>query len=438
MKEKEPVNIMWFRRDLRLHDNAAYYHALKSEHPVIPVFIFDKNILNDLEDKKDRRIEFIRDALEEMQTELKKHQSSLTIFYDTPEHAFNKLLKEYNIHTVFTNEDYEQYAIDRDEAIAKLLQKHNASLKLYKDQVIFSKDEVVKDDGKPYTVFTPYSRKWLATLNKFYLKSYPTKKYFKNFYKQEAHKIPSLESMGFEQTDGNFPSKEIDENLIKHYKQTRDFPGEDGTSRMSVHLRFGTVSIRELASVAKKLSSTYLNELIWRDFYHMILWHFPHVRKEKAFHPEMDNIKWRNNEKEFKAWCDGKTGYPIVDAGMRQLNETGFMHNRVRMIVASFLAKHLLIDWRLGEAYFAKKLLDYDYAPNNGGWQWSASTGCDAMPYFRIFNPTAQAKKFDKDLKYIKKWVPELDSFDYPQPIVEHTFARQRALDAYTKAAKNK
>ncbi|HYJ64979.1 MAG TPA: deoxyribodipyrimidine photo-lyase [Parafilimonas sp.] len=282
------------------------------------------------------------------------------------------------------------------------------------------------------------AKKWLSKLNKFYLRSYPTKKYFKNFFKHETHRIPSLESMGFEKTDKGFPSKEIKENIIKHYKQTRDFPGEEGTSRMSVHLRFGTVSIRQLATVAKKISTVYLNELIWREFYHMILWHFPNVRKEKAFHPEMDNIKWCNNEKEFQAWCDGKTGYPIVDAGMRQLNATGFMHNRVRMITASFLAKHLLIDWRWGEAYFAKKLLDYDYAPNNGGWQWSASTGCDAMPYFRIFNPTTQAKKFDKDLKYIRKWVPELDSFDYPQPIVEHEFARKRALDAYTKAAKNK
>ena len=235
-----------------------------------------------------------------------------------------------------------------------------------------------------------------------------------------------------------FPSKKIPTNIIKDYKQTRDFPGINGTSRLSVHLRFGTISIRELASKAKELSSTYLNELIWRDFYHMILWHFPHVREEKAFRKEMENIEWRNNEKEFKAWCEGKTGYPIVDAGMRELNETGFMHNRVRMITASFLAKHLLIDWRWGEAYFAKKLLDYDYAPNNGGWQWSASTGCDAMPYFRIFNPTTQAKKFDKDLKYIRKWIPELDSFDYPQPIVEHEFASKRALEVYAKAAKSK
>lgn len=435
---KNPVNIMWFRRDLRLHDNAALYYALKDNNPVIPLFIFDKNILDDLEDKKDRRLEFIREALVEMQDELKKHKSSLEFFYDNPNAAFTQLLEKYSIEKVFTNEDYEQYAIDRDTEIAGLLKKHDAKLMVSKDQVIFSKNEVIKDDGTPYTVFTPYSKKWLGKLNDFYLKSYPTEKYFKNFYKQDAHKVPSLESMGFEKVGKPFPSKKFPVEIIKDYKETRDIPGIEGTSRMSVHLRFGTVSIRELATTAKKLSSTYLNELIWRDFYHMILWHFPDVRVEKAFRKEMDNVQWINNEKEFKAWCEGKTGYPIVDAGMRQLNETGFMHNRVRMITASFLSKHLLIDWRWGEAYFAKKLLDYDYAPNNGGWQWSASTGCDAMPYFRIFNPTAQAQKFDKDLNYIKEWIPELDSFDYPQPIVEHDFARKRALEAYTKAAKKK
>jgi deoxyribodipyrimidine photo-lyase len=427
---------MWFRRDLRLDDNAALYHALKEKNPVIPVFIFDKNILDDLEDKRDRRVEFIHNALLKMQAKLEKHNSSFEIFYDTPVGAFTALVSKYKVENVFANEDYEQYALDRDNGIALFLKKHGAELRLYKDQVIFSQDEVIKDDGEPYTIFTPYSKKWLALLNKFYLKSYPTN--FENFFKQKVPEIPSLESIGFEKIGKPFPSKEIDESLIRNYKHTRDFPGEQGTSRLSVHLRFGTISIRELAAKAKVLSSTYLNELIWRDFYHMILWHFPHVRKEKAFRREMDAINWRNDESEFEAWCAGKTGYPIVDAGMRELNETGFMHNRVRMITASFLTKHLLIDWRWGEAYFAKKLLDYDYAPNNGGWQWAASTGCDAMPYFRIFNPTLQAKKFDKDLKYIRKWIPELDSFDYPQPIVEHEFARNRALEEYTKAAKRK
>lgn len=435
---KQPVNIMWFRRDLRLHDNAALYYALKDENPVIPIFIFDTNILNDLEDKKDRRVEFIREALVEMQEELKKHQSSLQCFYDTPQNAFTKLMNTYSIQKVFTNEDYEQYALDRDAAVSALLKKHNAELKLYKDQVIFSKDEILKDDGEPYGIFTPYSKRWLAALKPFYLKAYPTEKYFSNFYKDEAHEIPSLESMGFEKVGKPFPSKTINEDLLKNYKQTRDFPGIDGTSRMSIHLRFGTISIRELALTAQQLSSTYLNELIWREFYHMILWNVEHVRKGYSFRREMDTIKWRNNEEEFKAWCEGKTGYPIVDAGMRQLNETGFMHNRVRMVTASFLSKHLLVDWRWGEAYFAKKLLDYDYAPNNGGWQWAASTGCDAMPYFRIFNPTLQAKKFDKDLVYIKKWIPELESFNYPQPIVEHEFARKRALEVFERAAKRK
>ena len=394
--------------------------------------------MDDLEDKKDRRVEFIRKALVEIQQELEKHKSTLEIFYDKPHEAFNKLLKKYIVQKVFANEDYEQYAIDRDKEIGSLLKDHKAELKLYKDQVIFSKGEIVKDNGEPYTVFTPYSKKWLFKLNKFYLRSYPTKKYFKNFYKQDPHRIPSLTSMGFEEVGKPFPSKTINDDLLKDYKQTRDFPGIQGTSRLSIHLRFGTISIRELAAKAKEISSTYLNELVWRDFYHMILWHFPRVRKEEAFHKEMDAIEWRNNEKEFQAWCEGKTGYPIVDAGMRELNETGFMHNRVRMITASFLSRHLLIDWRWGEAYFAKKLLDYDYAPNNGGWQWSAGTGCDAMPYFRIFNPAAQAQKFDKDLKYIRKWIPELDSFNYPAPIVEHAFARERALEVYSRAAKKK
>ncbi|MBG9376900.1 deoxyribodipyrimidine photo-lyase [Panacibacter sp. DH6] len=430
------VNIMWFRRDLRLDDNAALYHALKSKHPVVPVFIFDTNILDELEDKKDRRLAFIRLALEEMQQTLEKHHSSLEVFYDTPLNAYKALTKKYTIETVYANEDYEQYALDRDAAIIDLLQQHNASLKLYKDQVILAREEVLKDDGKPYTVFTPYSRRWKATLTDFHLQSYPTEKYFGNFHKSKPHRIPSLESMGFEQTDDQFPPANVRTTIIEQYHKTRDFPGIPGTSRMGVHLRFGTISIRKLATKAKALNETYLNELIWRDFYQMILWHFPHVRKEKAFRPEYDNIKWSYDEKLFKAWCDGQTGYPIVDAGMRELNATGFMHNRVRMITASFLSKHLLIDWRLGEAYFAKKLLDFDYAANNGGWQWAAGCGCDAAPYFRVFNPTLQTQKFDKDLKYIRKWVPEFESFEYVKPIVEHDAARKRAIEVYSKAVR--
>jgi len=434
---KPRVNIMWFRRDLRLHDNAALYRALKGNNPVIPIFIFDRNILDDLEDRQDRRVEFISLAIKEMQEQLVKMSAALNVFYGTPIEVFNNLLQKYIIEKVYTNADYEQYAIDRDRSVRELLQANNASLKIFKDQVIFDGREVLKDDKTPYTVFTPYSKKWKATINVFFMKPYPTEKYFNNFYKQGVCTIPLLESMRFEAAGGQFPSPKVPADLIKHYAQTRDYPGEErGTSHIGVHLRFGTISIRELANKAMELSDVYLNELIWREFYHSILWHFPHVRKEQAFKKEYDRIPWRYDEKDFEKWRKGETGYPIVDAGMRELNETGYMHNRVRMITASFLTKHLLIDWRWGEAYFAKKLLDFDYAANNGGWQWSAGCGCDAAPYFRIFNPTTQAQKFDKDLKYIRKWVPELDSLDYPQPMVKHEEARERALRVYKEALK--
>ncbi|MBI1782039.1 MAG: deoxyribodipyrimidine photo-lyase [Sphingobacteriales bacterium] len=431
---KQSVNIFWFRRDLRLDDNAGLYHALKSGLPVIPVFIFDKNILNKLEDKADRRVQFIYEALNEMQKKLMKLGSSMEIYYGFPEEVYKSLLEKYNVKKVITNHDYELYAAVRDDSINKILNKAGASLHTYKDQVIFEKKEVVKDDGNPYTVFTPYSRKWKATLNNFYLSSYPTEKYFSNFHKQPSVEIPSLSEMGFIETDKHFPAKSLNEEIVKKYSQQRDYPSVNGTSKMGVHLRFGTVSIRKLAQKAMQLNETYLNELIWRDFYHMILWNFPPIAKDKAFKPEYDFIQWRNNEKEFDAWCNGQTGYPIVDAGMRELNTTGYMHNRVRMIVASFLTKHLLIDWRWGEAYFAKKLLDFDFAANNGGWQWAAGSGCDAAPYFRIFNPYLQTQKFDQKLEYINKWVPELNELTYPQPIVDHEFARKRCLEVYGKA----
>lgn len=430
----QTVNIFWFRRDLRLDDNAGLYHALRSNKPVVPIFIFDKFILDALEEKADRRVEFIHAALHEIQEKLIKLNSTLEVYYGTPEQTFKHLFGKYKIETVFTNHDYEPYAKERDGVINDILQQQGADFKTYKDQVILEKNEVLKDDGKPYTVFTPYSRKWKAVLTDYHLKPYPNKKYLQNFFKQPPQEIPSLESMGFQAVDKPAPSKQLNEELVKKYGQQRNFPGIQGTSKMGVHLRFGTVSIRWLATAAKALSETYLNELIWRDFYQNILWHFPHVGKGKAFKPEYDQIEWRNDEGEFQKWCDGQTGYPIVDAGMRELNETGFMHNRVRMIVASFLCKHLLLDWRLGEAYFAKKLLDFDLASNNGGWQWAAGSGCDAAPYFRIFNPRLQTEKFDKDLKYIRKWVPELDSFDYPKPIVDHEFARKRCLEVYSKA----
>jgi len=432
----QQVNIFWFRRDLRLEDNAGLYHALKSKHPVVPIFIFDSNILDELEDKADRRVEFIHAALEEIQEKLVKTGSSLEVYHGKPADVLATLLTKYKIEKVFTNHDYEPYALEREKLIGNLLKEHGAELKTFKDQVILEKEEVLKDDGKPYTVFTPYSRKWKAVLTDFHLKPYPTKKYFTNFFKQEAYKIPSLKEIGFEAVDQPFPSKNLNEELIKKYGEQRNFPGINGTSKLGVHLRFGTISIRKLATEAKELSETYLNELIWRDFYHCILWHFPQVGKGKAFKPEYDQIEWRQDIGEFDKWCAGQTGYPIVDAGMRELNATGFMHNRVRMIVASFLCKHLLLDWRLGEVYFAKKLLDFDLAANNGGWQWAAGSGCDAAPYFRIFNPRLQTEKFDKDLKYIRHWVPELENFDYPQPIVNHEFARKRCLEVYGRALK--
>lgn len=432
---KPEVNIIWFRRDLRLIDNAALYHALKNGLPVIPVFVFDVNILQELPED-DKRVSFIYQVLEEMQQKLNELGSSLEVYHNTPEEMFDQLLNKYTIAHVFANHDYEQYAIDRDTAIQALLKQHKAIFHTYKDQVIFEKNEVVKDDGTPYTVFTPYSRKWKAALSDFYLSSYPVRKYYGNFYKQKPRNLPSLHSMGFTRVEASFPARQVADALMEKYKDTRDFPGIKGTSHLGIHLRFGTISIRQLARKAQEKSEVFLNELIWRDFYHMILAQFAHVRAGESFRQEYDRIPWRNNEKEFEKWCNGQTGYPIVDAGMRELNTTGFMHNRVRMITASFLTKHLLIDWRWGEAYFAEKLLDYDYAANNGGWQWAAGCGCDAAPYFRVFNPTLQTEKFDKSHTYIKKWVPELESLKYPAPMVVHEQARKRALDTYGKILK--
>lgn len=433
---KPTVNIIWFRRDLRLTDNAALYYALKESTNVFPIFIFDRNILDELEDRTDKRLQFIHNELQKMQQQLIELGSSLNVFYTTPIEAFKQLLENYTIESVFTNHDYELYALQRDTTIENLLQQHKASFKTFKDQVIFEKNEVTKDDGLPYTVFTPYSKKWKLKLNEFYYKSYPTEKYFNNFYKQLPQPIISLQQMNFNEVNVDFPKKSLNVELVKKYQQQRDFPAINGTSKLGVHLRFGTISVRKLVQYALPLSETYLNELIWRDFYFSILHHFPHINNNTAFRKEYDLIEWRNNKEEFEKWCEGKTGYPIVDAGMRELNETGYMHNRVRMIVASFLTKHLLIDWRWGEAYFAKKLLDFDFAANNGGWQWAAGSGCDAAPYFRVFNPTLQTEKFDKDLKYIKKWVPEINSFSYTKPIVVHEDARKRCLAAYGKVLK--
>jgi len=427
------ITIFWFRRDLRIEDNAGLYHALKSGCPVQPIFIFDSEILDELDDKKDKRVNFIYQQILKLQQELKSYGSSLEVLIGKPVAVFKQLLKANNIKVVYTSTDYEPYAMQRDKDITALLKEKNIDFKSYKDQVIFHKTEVLKDNGEPYTVYTPYSKKWKSLLQDFHLKAYPILKYKSNFVQRKAATVNALSEIGFEEIKFTFPDVKPDKAIIKDYNKTRDLPAIQGTSHLGLHLRFGKISIRHLASLAKELNETFLNELIWREFFMMILWHFPKV-VNTSFREEYDNIKWRNNDKEFEQWCKGNTGYPLVDAGMRELNKTGFMHNRVRMVTASFLCKHLLIDWRWGEAYFAKQLLDYDLSANNGNWQWAAGTGCDAAPYFRIFSPKRQTERFDPELKYIKKWVPELESFNYPKPMVDHDAARKRCLEVYKKA----
>jgi len=429
----QKVVLFWFRRDLRLDDNAGLFQALSSGYPVVPVFIFDTQILSQLEDKDDKRVSFIYSALQQIQSELQSAGSTLDVRYGAPLPILHQLVNEYDVHAVYTNHDYEPYAKDRDDAVQKFLQTKDVLFYSFKDQVIFEKGEVAKDDGSGYMVYTPYAKRWRALLAETHYKPFETKKLLSNFYKQRPLSLPGLKELGFVY-NWDIPSIEpVDEAIIKHYDKTRDIPSLQGTTRMGLHLRFGTVSVRKLVKKALALNTVYLSELIWREFFMQILWRHPRVVNE-ACKKEYDNIKWRNNEEEFKLWCEGKTGYPIVDAGMRELNETGFMHNRVRMIVGSFLVKDLLIDWRWGEAYFARKLLDFELASNNGNWQWVAGCGCDAAPYFRVFNPTIQAKKFDPQGAYIRKWVPEVDSLTYCKPIVDHDYAKQRCLRAYKAA----
>jgi deoxyribodipyrimidine photo-lyase len=432
---EKPVNIFWFRRDLRLNDNAGLYHALTKGSPVLPIFIFDTNILNELE-RNDPRVTFIYNELNRINKQLKSAGSRLIIKYGEPLTVWKNLITAYNIAEVYTNHDYEPYAIERDLQIRNFLQTKNIVLKTFKDQVIFEKDEVVKDDGKPYTVYTPYMNKWMARFRQNPVQIFNTEKYFNNFSQLPWEKIPELEEIGFVKSDIQVPQIRIASDRIEHYEQTRNIPSLDGTTLAGTHLRFGTISIPELVKLADSFANkTYLKELIWREFFMQILYHFPKVVSE-SFKPAYDKIKWENDETHFNCWCEGKTGYPMVDAGMRELNATGFMHNRVRMVVASFLCKHLLIDWRWGEAYFAKKLLDYELSSNNGNWQWAAGSGCDAAPYFRVFNPAEQMKKFDPDMIYIKKWIPELETNVYPKPIVDHKFARERAIQVYKEALK--
>jgi deoxyribodipyrimidine photo-lyase len=433
----DSVTIFWFRRDLRLFDNHGFFEALKSSTNVLPIFIFDKRILNNLADKNDKRVSFIHQAISNLNNELLKVGSSLMVMHDEPVNAFETIFNLFNVKDVFTNHDYEPYAIDRDLKISDWLKTKNTTFHSFKDQVVFEKSEVMKSDGSPYTIFTPYSKLWKKKLLEEGIPSFPSEKLLSNLFKTKPFHFPTLTEIGFVTSDLHIRSNEIDLNVIRNYHLTRNYPAVNGTTQLSVHLRFGTISVREVAKIGEELNEHWLNELIWREFFMMILFHFPFVVKN-CFKKKYENIQWRNNEAEYKKWCDGETGYPIVDAGMKELNKTGLMHNRVRMIVASFLTKHLLIDWRWGEAYFAEKLLDYELSSNNGNWQWAAGCGCDSAPYFRIFNPTEQTKKFDQSLAYINKWIPTLNS-DYRPPIVEHSFARNRVLEVFKSAlAENK
>ena len=430
--EKTKINIHWFRRDLRLNDNHGLFTALSGELPVLAIFIFDPNILNHLP-KKDARVQFIHSTLASIHEQLISVGSALRVFHCTPEEALEQLMNEFAIQNLYANRDYEPNARKRDKHIYDLLKEKGIAFIGKKDHVIFEAAEVTKDDGLPYTVYTPYSKKWKARLVSNPINCYPSEDLQPNFLQTKTTDFPSLEQIGFEKTSIKFPSIQLNAHAIQNYHLHRDFPAIAGTTRMSVHLRFGTVSTRALVFYGLTSNEKWLNELIWREFYQMIIYHFPDT-VDHAFKPAYDFIEWNNNEEEFKSWCEGKTGYPLVDAGMRELNETGFMHNRVRMVVASFLTKHLLIDWRWGERYFAEKLLDFDLASNVGGWQWAAGSGCDAAPYFRIFNPTSQMEKFDKKNEYVKKWVPEFGTNEYKEPIVEHTFARNRCLEKYKEA----
>jgi deoxyribodipyrimidine photo-lyase len=427
--KKARISIHWLRRDLRLHDNHGFFRALTEHGEVLLIFIFDSNILDHLPTKHDRRVDFIHRTLEGLQEKLVAAGSTLHVECGEPLAVWRKLLDVYDIAAVTTNHDHEPYAKERDEKIAELLKAKGIPFRSFKDISIFERGEILKDDGKPYTVYTPYSRKWQALFNPAMEAPFPSEKLLDRLWKTAPLRSPSLESIGFERTDLDAPPLEFSDTILKRYHETRDLPAMDGTSRMSTHLRFGTVSIRELIRRGRKTNTAFLNELIWREFFMQILWHFPHP--ERAFKPAYDNIAWRDDEQSFDAWCHGQTGYPLVDAGMRELNATGLMHNRVRMVVASFLTKHLLIDWRWGEAYFAQQLLDFERSSNNGNWQWASGSGCDAAPYFRLLNPRLQQERFDPQLNYVKKWVEEYGSANYATPIVVHGVARKRAIETY-------
>jgi deoxyribodipyrimidine photo-lyase len=429
----DTISLFWFRRDLRLHDNVALYHALQSEEKILPIFIFDIDILEKIP-KNDARISFIHKELNIMNEHLQSFEAGINMFHGNPKEVFQSLIEKYHIVKVFTNHDYEPYAIKRDLEIKELLASNTIEFHTYKDQVIFERNEITKKDGTPYVVYTPYSKKWMEAYHINAQKNYPSEDLLSGFYSSVKPTVLTLDDIGFTETKIPIKNYIFNSRIINEYEETRNFPALDNTSKLGPHLRFGTVSIRQMASRADaQENKIFLKELIWREFFMQILWHFPNTHKD-SFKSKYDRINWRNNEEEFKKWCNGTTGYPMVDAGMRQLNETGFMHNRVRMLVGSFLCKHLLIDWRWGEAYFAEKLHDYEMSSNVGNWQWVAGTGVDASPYFRIFNPTSQIQKFDKELKYIQKWVPDFQELTYPTPMVEHKFARERCLKVYKEA----
>lgn len=429
-KEKPVVNIFWMRRDLRLDDNTALFHALKTRENVLPLFIFNPDILSRIPDVSDYRINFIYETILQIKNELEKFGSTLCVLHGRPMDIFKSLIEKYHICSVYCNRDYEPYTNHRDMHVERLLKMNRTEFITYKDHVLFEKDELVKKDGKPYTVFTPYKNRFLEKLNQDSVRANKTSLYFHNFIRIKPMDMPSIESLGFSRVTNIFPPKSLPQSLLENYEENRDFPARNGTSKLSLHLRYGTVSIRKITALAMLHSQTFLSELIWRNFYSQILWFFPQV-STRAFKPAYDNIRWENDQNHFQAWCDGVTGYPLVDAGMRELNQTGFMHNRVRMVTASFLCKHLLIDWKWGETYFAAKLNDYDLASNNGGWQWASGSGCDAAPYFRIFNPELQIQRFDPEYIYIKKWIPEFGTDRYPAQIIDHVFARDRAIARY-------
>jgi deoxyribodipyrimidine photo-lyase len=431
----QKVNIFWFRRDLRLNDNIGFLEALKNDLPVLPIFIFDTEILDKLPED-DARLSFIHDTLQKIRKELQdNHNSSIAFFKDKPIEVFRNLIRDHSIEKIYANLDYEPYANNRDLEIRNLAKNNSIEFRTYKDQVIFEKSEIVKSDGNPYVVYTPYKNKWKEKFDRSKLKTHETNTYLNNLIQNTLLPDLSLSDLGFKKSSIKVPDYLVTPSLIDNYEDTRNFPAKkNGTSGLGPHLRFGTVSVRKMMKKAiAEENEVFWSELIWREFFMQILWHFPHT-KNKAFRPKYDRIEWRNNEKEFEAWKTGETGYPLVDAGMRQLNETGSMHNRVRMLVASFLCKHLLIDWRWGEAYFAEKLLDYDMSANVGNWQWAAGSGVDAAPYFRIFNPTTQIAKFDKNHEYIKTWVKDINELTYPNPIVNHKEARERCLKTYKEA----